>query len=303
MTRENEKFRTIKTAPKWSHEVFDTCAELADLLKSHSYRFARTMPGAPHSYTLKRTWPVEDEFVEALRKMRTVERIEEFFRGYWYRRFNANGYKYWTMGASLDHILINREIHAPPLDPYATVCDSYDLTIHKGESDVERSRLVYDSLKIGQGIDILDVGCGTGSLDDFRFRDIDPERYVGIDPSRGMLGVFGDKHPEFRSRLIRSPFEDYWPKPGQKFDLVVALFGVPSHIGEPDLLSQNVQWLLNPSGTAVLMYNGRRPEDMDFYRTLGMMVQGPNGASVSDEFWTMQEDDDPDWLTVMGRMP
>ena len=81
-----------------------------------------------------------------------------------------------------------------------------------------------------------------------------------------MLGVFADKHPEFRDRLIRTPFEDYWPKPGQKFDLVVALFGVPSHIGEPDFLSGKVQWLLNAGGTAILMYNGRKPEDMDFYR-------------------------------------
>ncbi|MDE2814896.1 MAG: hypothetical protein OXM01_17855 [Gemmatimonadota bacterium] len=151
MTRESEKFRPIETAPEWSHEVFDTCAELADLLERHSYRFARTMPGAPHSYSLKRTWPSEGDFVEALRKMRSVERIEEFFRGYWYRRFNANGYKYWTMGASLDHILINRAIHAPPLDAYSAVCDSYDLAIHKGDFDVERSRRVYESLKSSQG--------------------------------------------------------------------------------------------------------------------------------------------------------
>ena len=303
MTVGNERFRPIETAPEWNHGVFDTCAELAELLERHSYRFARTMPGAPHSYTLKRTWPVEDEFVEALRKMRTVERIEEFFRGYWYRRFNANGYKYWTMGASLDHILINRAIHASAFDPYAAVYDSYDLAIHEGESDVERSRRVYESLKIEPGTEILDIGCGTGSLVDFRFRDIDPERYVGIDPSRGMLGVFGDKHPEFRDRLIRTPFEDYWPKPGQKFDLVVALFGVPSHIGEPDLLSGKVQWLLNPGGTAVLMYNGRKAEDMDFYRNLGTKTHGPTGAPVSDEFWTVQEDDDPDWLTVVGSRP
>ena len=301
MTPEYESFRPIEGAPEWSHEVFDTCAELAELLERHSYRFARTMPGAPHSYTLKRTWPAEGEFVEALRKMRAVERIEEFFRGYWYRRFNANGYNYWTMGASLDHILINRAIHAPLVDPYAAVCDSYDLAIHKGESDVERSRLVYDSLKIGPGTEILDIGCGTGSLVDFRFRDIEPERYVGIDPSRGMLGVFGDKHPEFRDRLTRTPFEDYWPKPGQKFDLVVALFGVPSHIGEPDLLSAKVQWLLNPGGTAVLMYNGTKSEDMGFYRNLGTKVLGSDGAPVSDEFWSVQEDDDPDWLTIVGH--
>ena len=54
MTAGNARFRPIETAPEWSHEVFDTCAELAELLERHSYRFARTMPGAPHSYTLKK---------------------------------------------------------------------------------------------------------------------------------------------------------------------------------------------------------------------------------------------------------
>ena len=67
MTGGNERFRAIETAPKWSHEVFDICAELAELLEKHSYRFARTMPSAPHSYTLKRTWPSEEEFVGALK--------------------------------------------------------------------------------------------------------------------------------------------------------------------------------------------------------------------------------------------
>ena len=303
MTLDNETFRPIETAPEWSDEVFDTCAELAELLEKHSYRFARTMPGTPHSYTLKRTWHSEDQFVEALGKMRAVERIEEFFKGYWYHRFSANGYKYWTMGASLDHILINRAIHAPLFDPYTANSDSYDLAVHKEESDVEWSKRVYDSLKNEPGADILDIGCGTGSLVDFRFRRIHPEHYIGIDPSRGMLGVFGDKHPEFRDRLIRTPFEDYWPKPRQKFDLVVALFGVPSYIGEPDLVSRKVQWLLKPGGTAVLMYNKRKPEDTDFYQHLGMKVPDSYGERVNDEFWTVPEDDDPGWLTVVSNKP
>ncbi|MDE0045515.1 MAG: class I SAM-dependent methyltransferase [bacterium] len=298
MTGHDERFRPIETAPEWSHEVFDTCAELTGLLETHAYRYAKTMPGAPHSYTLKRTWEDEEEFVEALRKMRAVERIEEFFRGSWYRRFCANGYKYWTMGASLDHILVNRAIHAIPFDSYAGICDVYDLAIHKTKADVERSQRVYDALEITSGTDILDIGCGTGSLVDFRFQDIRPERYVGIDPSRGMLGVFRDKHPEFHDRLIRTSFEDYWPKPGQTFDLIVALVGVASHIGEPDLLSRKVRWLLKPGGTAVLMYNVRQSGDMEFYRNLG--INTPQGEMVSDEFWTVRQDEDPDWLTTVG---
>ena len=82
---------------------------------------------------------------------------------------------------------------------------------------------------------------------------------------------------------------------------MVALFGVPSHIDEPDLLSGKVQWLLNPGATAVLMYNGRKPEDMDFYQILGTKMHGSDGAPVSDEFWTVRPDDDPDWLTVAGH--
>ena len=298
---DNERLRPIETAPQWSDKVFGTCAELAELLEKHSYRFARTMPGTPHSYTLKKTWQSEDEFVEALGKMRAVERIEEFFRGHWYRRFNANGYKYWTMGARLDHILINRAIHAPPFDPYTAIADSYDLGIHTGKSAVERSEQIYDSLEVQPGADILDIGCGTGSLVDFRFKHIRPERYIGVDPSRGMLGVFGDKHPEFLDRLIRTPFEDYWPKPQQKFDLVVALFGVPSYIGAPDLVSRKVRWLLKPGGTAVLMYYRKKPEE--FYRRLRLECPAAYGERVSDEFWTVREDDDPGWLTVVGNKP
>ena len=74
-------------------------------------------------------------------------------------------------------------------------------------------------------------------------------------------------------------------------------------VGDPDLLSGKVQWLLNPGGTAVLMYNGREPEDMDFYRNLSTKMHGSDGAPMSDEFWTERQDNDPDWLTVVGGTP
>lgn len=303
MTPNSEKVRPLQNAPDWSDTVFNTCSELATQLERSSYRFAFTMPGTPHCYTLKETWRSPEEFVEALRKLRAVERIEEFFRGYWYRRFIANGYKYWTMGANLDHTLINRAVHAPTFDPYTAVADIYDLGIHKGATDVERSKLVYASLPIRTDTDILDIGCGTGTLVDFRFKQVQPDKYTGIDPSRGMLSVFGDKHPKFRDRLIRTPFEDYWPQPGKKFDLIVALFGVPSYIGETKFLSQKVQWLLKPGGSAFLMYNNRKPADTDYYRNLNMEIPDTYGKVVSDAFWVVQVGDDPSWHMVVGRQP
>ncbi|MYI77759.1 MAG: class I SAM-dependent methyltransferase [Gammaproteobacteria bacterium] len=179
-----EKLRLIETVPDWSDSIFDTCSELAELLEQNSYNFAFTMPSTPHCYTLKRSWPSEEAFVEALRKMRAVERVEEFFRGSWYRRFNANGYKYWTMGANLDHVLINRATHAAQFDPYTVIADYYDLGFHKKQSDVERSKRVYELLPIQPETEILDIGCGTGTLVDFRFKHIRPEQYTGVDPSR-----------------------------------------------------------------------------------------------------------------------
>ena len=74
----------------------------------------------------------------------------------------------------------------------------------------------------------------------------------------------------------------------------MALFSVPSHIGDPDLLSRKIPGLFKPGGTAVLMYNGWRPGDMDFYRNLGTMLHGSDAAPVGDEFWTVPQDDDSD---------
>ena len=296
MTPDDKKFRPLEGAPDWSEEVFDSCAELTALLEAHSYRFARTMPGAPHSYTLKRTWESGELFVEALSKMRAVERVEELFRGWWYRRFTANGYKYWTMGAGLDHILVNRAIHDTGFDPYAAVADAYDLGVHRNKPEAERTQRIYDSVGIEPGADILDIGCGAGGLVDFRFKDMDPERYTGVDPSRGMLGVFADKHPEFRDCLVRTRFEDYWPKPGQKFDLVAALFGAPSYLADPDFISRKIRWLLKPGGAAVLMYYSGKPEDTALYHRLAMQPSAAYGEPVSGDFWTVREDGDTDWL-------
>ncbi len=51
------------------------------------------------------------------------------------------------------------------------------------------------------------------------------------------------------------------------------------------------------------MYNGRKSEDMEFYRNLEVTVHASHGAPLSDEFWTVCQYDDPDWLAVAGSNP
>ena len=226
----------------------------------------------------------------------------------WYRRFTAiSGYtclEAWgriSSGFPRSTGLIDTFAGS---DPYAAVADAYDLGIHRSRSEAERTQRIYDLVGIEPGADILDIGCGTGGLVDFRFKDMDPERYTGIDPSRGMLGVFADKHPEFRNRLVRTRFEDYWPKPGRKFDLVAALFGAPSYLAEPDFVSRKIRWLLKPGGVAVLMYYNGKPKESAIYRNLGIKGRRPQGEPpVSGGFWAIREDDYPDWITFVGFKP
>ena len=37
---------------------------------------------------------------------------------------------------------------------------------------------------------VLNIGCGTGLLVDYCYREVDRERYVSVDPSAGMLAKF-----------------------------------------------------------------------------------------------------------------
>src|SRR6188472_2649090 len=78
-------------------------------LETADYRFAKTMPKWPHWYTLRKTWGSEDEFVWCVVQIRE-HGFTEKFAGRDFRAFALNGWKYWTMGDTLDGtILINRK--------------------------------------------------------------------------------------------------------------------------------------------------------------------------------------------------
>ena len=100
---------------------------------------------------------------------------------------------------------------------------------------------------------VLDVGCGTGLLVDYCYREIDRERYVGIDPSAGMLAKFALKHPDYKAdaTLLRTTFEDY--ETPLRFDTIVAMVGSASHVTGVDIV-EKARHLLAPGGRAYLTF-------------------------------------------------
>ena len=108
--------------------------EVAAILESKPYRFARTMPECPHWYTLWTSWTAdgtEDAWTDELDRLwgcvvghiRIYGVPEQYVapdgHTWWGTYLYANDWKYWTMGTPVEQtILINRtnqEIDGGPL--------------------------------------------------------------------------------------------------------------------------------------------------------------------------------------------
>lgn len=104
---------------------------------------------------------------------------------------------------------------------------------------------------------LLDVGCGTGLSLELELAT--PERFVGLDPSSGMLEVLMKKYPATRPSMIRATFEDAHARHlfKQPFEVMVSLFGSPSYISSSYM---EVMISLAPYGVVMHYLPGYWPE-------------------------------------------
>lgn len=234
--------------PEDHQRLFPVARRLAEA----EYHFARTMNYIPHSYTLRKTWACDAEFVDTI-QMIDEYHYEERFRGGKYRRLAFNGYVYW--GSAWKPIdwddgspatqLINRrrQTYQSSWDEVAPFFDRV------GDNDLDHLR-DRELDAIGNSTDnadaILDIGCGTGFLLDQH--PITPSRYTGIDISHLMLRRLVAKHPDFGERVEVCSFEEWYPT--QRYDLIAGLYGVGSII-LPEFL-RKIPMLLNPGGRWVV---------------------------------------------------
>jgi len=89
------------------HSIHDS--EILEFIQTSQWRFAKTMPQWPHEYVVREWRPDKDSVFERL-VMKIRERgYNEKFGKTTYRYLAVDGWKYWTMGESVNEtIIINR---------------------------------------------------------------------------------------------------------------------------------------------------------------------------------------------------
>ena len=231
---------------------------LVENLERVRYRYAVTYQNLPHYYTVAKDWAdfkddVSEELSWTVWEMRKHD-VMRPFAGREQHYLDVNGFSYWTMvPRDEETILINRQYstHGAYDSPFDAIAHRYDDS-EKPWYVVrdERNALYAPAAPSGR---VLDIGCGTGLLVDYRYREIDRERYVGIDPSAGMLARFALKHPDYKAEatLLRTTFEDY--ETPLRFDTIVAMAGSASHVTGVDIV-EKARHLLAPGGHAFLMF-------------------------------------------------
>lgn len=207
--------------------------DIQDFFENHcTWKFAKTMPQWPHWYTLRVNCDDRIFWDDIVRYIRRYGYPQAFYHKV-FMRFNINGWQYWTTdGSLLEQNLINRAKLGTETR-YDQAASDYDKMFADESSRAEESELL-ETLGPLNG-SVLDIGCGTGLLLRHRANDIEPENYMGIDPSRSMLKILADNFPQYSQRLRAVNAESFIWK--GKFDNIIAFFSA-SYVGDFDCFTR-----------------------------------------------------------------
>lgn len=164
-------------------------------------------------------------------------------------------------------------------EAYDRIAAVYDTTYSGTKARVEDAMVADRLIAMGLlGDDVLDVGCGTGILLDLA--GLAPRRYLGIDPSRGMLDAARRKYPfhEFQFGTAEAPCVG-----PRRFDSVVCLYGSFSYCLEPERAVQAMAAACRPGGRLFLMSCTPAHERRESY------IMNQAGVRVARRFYRAAE--------------
>lgn len=123
--------------------------KLREMIARCQWKFAKTMPFAPHEYIVRDKCPLTDEefvyFVDMQRRFGVKERWGKYNNPYLY----IDDYKYWTMGASYDETTVINRAKACVVEDVHELYDGIENI--KKENGMEENRYVeeYICKKLG----------------------------------------------------------------------------------------------------------------------------------------------------------
>jgi len=215
--------------------------------------FAKTMPQNPHYYMLRKE-SNDDEFVRFVKLIREYGYRSKYGKS-WYILLNVNNCFYWTMGCPLHNcnrtgtILINRKERKLGIDnQYDEISEDYEKVFYNdvsADEDVQIAQLITRHNLSGR---ILEIGCGSGMVT--RNLILDPDNYVGVDPSEKMLNLFNSRETLKNLRTVHTDFESYADQ--KKFNFMFATYGAASYV-RPEFWTR-INSMLERGGTFFLMF-------------------------------------------------
>lgn len=251
-----------------------------DLEPELDWHFAVTYAeGAPHEYVAaSRTQGLDErDYVRAAHVIQTFGEPMKFYRQTRIYLTTPMGWKHWTMDRNLDETtLVNRgrvehvygvqnmpRTRSGAASPYDGYASTWDTSHGMTEPEQAQTAAIIREAFGDQRGRTLDIGCGTGWPVAVGLAD--PVRYVGVDPSTGMLNALVARHPSLAGvhPMTWATAVQARVLCGTRFDTVLALGGSASYLTPREIRQLQMRALRG----ALLMHYGphERPvtDDLD----------------------------------------
>ncbi len=110
--------------------------------------------------------------------------------------------------------------------------------------------MMLDKVQIHKGARILDVGCGTGIMEEYLIK-YNPETIIAIDIASSMIDKAKGKYRDERIHFVCGDILTYKDKP---FDYII-LYNVYPHFMEPEKLFKHLHSLMSPNSKLVICHS------------------------------------------------
>lgn len=142
--------------------------------------------------------------------------------------------------------------------------------------DPEKIRLILALSDLAQGMDLLDVGCGTGALEPFLL-EYQPHRVIGVDFADKMIEVAKENLSDPRVLFLCI---DIFQLSGELCDCCF-LYNAFPHFPDPHRLLAHLDTLIRPGGRLTISHNRGKADEVFTGQSLMGHPVHPNQGLVN----------------------